>query len=177
LSGKQILEVGCEKGRFLLDLIRWGASPEGLTGVDILPEHITAARSICPRGVSLHSQNAAVLPYRDASFDLVIQGTTFSSIPDPNTRARAASEMLRVSHSTGAILWYDFFVDNPRNRDVRGIRKREILNLFPDCRVQIQKITLAPPIARFVAPRSRVIFEFLSSLRILDTHYLALIRR
>src|SRR5580704_15878640 len=30
LSDKRILDVGCEKGRFLLDLLRWGARPENL---------------------------------------------------------------------------------------------------------------------------------------------------
>jgi ubiquinone/menaquinone biosynthesis C-methylase UbiE len=177
LRDKRILEVGCEKGRFLLDLLRWGARPENLTGIDILSEHIAAARSICPQDVSLFSQNAAALPFEDASFDLVVQGTTFSSILHAETRVSAAREMLRVLRPSGAILWYDFFFDNPRNRDVRGLRKTEILNLFPACIANFRRISLAPPVARFVAPRSRLLFGALSSLRILNTHYLALIHR
>lgn len=177
LSDKRILEVGCEKGRFLLDLLRWGARPENLTGIDILSEHIAAAESICPRDVSLFSANAAALPLEDASFDLVVQGTTFSSILGVETRASAAREMLRVLRPNGAILWYDFFFNNPKNRDVRGLRKPEILNLFPDCVGIFRRISLAPPLARFVAPRSRMLFGALSSLQILNTHYLALIHR
>lgn len=177
LRDTRILEVGCEKGRFLLDLLRWGAHPENLTGVDVLSEHIAAARAICPGAVSLFAQNAADLPFENASFDLVVQGTAFSSILDTKTRESAAAELLRVLRPAGKVLWYDFFLNNPNNRDVRGLRKREIRNLFLDCRIDFQRITLAPPIARFIAPRSRLVFEFLSSVRFLNTHYLALIHR
>jgi hypothetical protein len=31
----------------------------------------------------------------------------------------------------GAVLWYDFTVDNPRNRDVRGVPLSRLRALFP----------------------------------------------
>src|SRR6266849_2483898 len=38
LAGKAVLEVGCGSGTWLRDFIRWGARPEDLTGIDLLPE-------------------------------------------------------------------------------------------------------------------------------------------
>ena len=85
--------------------------------------------------------------------------------------------MLRVLKSGGSILWYDFFLSNPRNPDVQGIGRNEIFRLFPGCEVISRRLTLAPPLARFLAPRSWPLCSFLARLRFLDTHYLALIRR
>ena len=50
----------------------------------------------------------------------------------------------------GGVLWYDFTVDNPRNPDVRGVPVARIRELFPEARVQHQRVTLAPPLARAV---------------------------
>ena len=62
--------------------------------------------------------------------------------------------MLRVLKKEGIILWYDFSYDNPKNPDVKGIKKEEIINLFPNCKFTFNKVTLAPPIVRSTAPRS-----------------------
>ena len=88
-----------------------------------------------------------------------------------------AAEMVRVLRDNGIILWYDFFVNNPYNPHVRGITRREIIELFPDSNVSSARITLAPPLARLLAPYSRVLCEALAALRILDTHLLAVISK
>jgi hypothetical protein len=85
--------------------------------------------------------------------------------------------MLRVLAPGGAILWYDFFVDNPSNPHVRGVRRREIEALFPGCRVSLRRATLAPPLARRIVPVSWNLAALLESLRVLDTHYFGMIRR
>lgn len=53
----------------------------------------------------------------------------------------------------------------------------EIRGLFPGCRFTFERITLAPPLARRLAPLSRGLCTFLESLKIFNTHYLAAIRR
>jgi hypothetical protein len=84
--------------------------------------------------------------------------------------------MLRVLAAGGAILWYDFFVDNPANPNVRGVRRREVEALFPGCRAELRRATLAPPLARRVVPVSWTLGTVLESLRVFDTHYLGVIR-
>jgi len=49
-------------------------------------------------------------------------------------------------------------------------------SLFPNCRYEFHRITLAPPIARRVVPVSWMLALFLESLKIFNSHYLVAIR-
>jgi len=73
----------------------------------------------------------------------------------------------------GALLWYDFRIDNPRNRNVKGIRRAEILDLFPGLQGDVRSLTLAPPLSRTLVPVSRVLATLLSAIPLLRTHLLA----
>ncbi|HEX5720670.1 MAG TPA: methyltransferase domain-containing protein [Thermoanaerobaculia bacterium] len=171
LSGKRVLEVGCGSGNWLEML-----SAADLAGIDLDPGRAARAAARFP-GADIRSGDASRLPWASASFDLVLQSTVFSSILDPGVRRAVASEMLRVLAPGGAILWYDFFVDNPSNPHVRGVRRREIEALFPGCRVALRRATLAPPLARRIVPVSWKLAALLESLRVLDTHWFGMIRR
>jgi len=59
----------------------------------------------------------------------------------------------------GGVLWYDFTVNNPRNPDVRGVPIRRVRALFPQGRMQAQRVTLAPPIARAVTHVHASLYE------------------
>src|SRR5581483_9450926 len=143
LAGKQILEVGSGTGGVLRELIKWGATPECVTGVDVMPDAIEIARELLPSSVKLLCRNAAALPFPDQSFDLVCQVTTFSSIFEPALKEKVAREMLRVVKPTGAILWCDLRLNNPKNPTVRGVGKNELNGLFPGYRFRLERI--GPP--------------------------------
>jgi hypothetical protein len=85
--------------------------------------------------------------------------------------------MVRVLKPGGVVLWYDFRFNNPRNLEVRGIEAAEIRSLFPECSVDLKKVTLAPPLARRVVPISWTSAELLEKLPFLRTHYLGVIRK
>lgn len=108
-------------------------------------------------------------------FDLVLQYTAVSSILDPGLRQSICADMLRVLKPTGLIFSYDFWL-NPTNKQTRGLRPAEIRQLFPNCQVEFQRITLAPPIARRLVPLSWLVAAILEKLSVLNTHYLAAIR-
>ncbi len=154
-----------------------GALPENVFGIDLLPGRIEQARKLCPQGVHLECGNATALTLPEASFDLVLRSTVFTSILDLAMRQCIAAEMLRVLKPGGFVLWYDFFVDNPRNPGVRGVRRSEIHKLFPGCQIHLRRITLAPPIGRLVGRYSRFVYNLLSRSKILCTHYLGLIKK
>jgi ubiquinone/menaquinone biosynthesis C-methylase UbiE len=177
LEGKRILDIGCGTGYWLLAFLQWGVLPENVIGIDLSPERIEQARERCPHGVHLECGNAAALDFPDASFDLVLQATVFTSILDPEISQRIAAEMLRVLKSGGFVVWYDFFLGNPRNPDVRGVRRGEIRRLFPGCQIHLRRITLAPPIGRLVGHYSPFMYMLLSWTKILCTHYLGLIKK
>jgi hypothetical protein len=77
----------------------------------------------------------------------------------------------------GGVLWYDFTVDNPRNRDVRGVPLRRVQALFPQARVQAQRVTLAPPIARAVSRLHPSLYTVFNALPPLRTHLLCWIAK
>jgi ubiquinone/menaquinone biosynthesis C-methylase UbiE len=177
LESKRILEIGCGTGHWLREFVKWGALPEHITGVDLLPDKVATARKLCPEQVAILCGNATRLALPDEAFDLVFQSTVFTSMLDADMKRQVASEMRRVVKRDGLILWYDFFADNPWNAEVRGIRKREIHQLFPDCRVELRRITLAPPLLRFLAPYSWLACYVLGRIPWLCTHYLGIIHR
>jgi SAM-dependent methyltransferase len=177
LDEKRILEVGCGSGYWLCEFVKWGVRPENLVGIDILPIRVAEARRLSPRGVTVLCGSAAELELPSATFDLVLQATVFTSILDSIVRRQIASEMLRVVKADGFILWYDYLVNNPRNPDVRGVKKGEIHDLFPDCNIHLERITLAPPFARAIAPYSFLLCELLGKIPFLCTHYLGIIRK
>jgi hypothetical protein len=113
---------------------------------------------------------AAVAP---GSQDLVLQSTVFSSLLDAATRAALAAAMWRWLAPGGAVLWYDFTVDNPRNPDVRGVSLAEVRRLFPQARITARRVTLAPPVARAVCRIHRRLYPLCNTLPLLRTHVLA----
>ena len=133
LHKHKILEVGCGNGELLRDLIKWGARPENTFGIDLIPERILEARTLCPQGISIEAGNAAEINFPDKTFDLVFQSTVFTSVLDYQIKASIALEMLRVAKPDGIIFWYDFSVNNPLNKNVKGVRLREMRRLFQDC--------------------------------------------
>lgn len=176
LADKKILDVGCGTGILLREFIKYGAKPKYLYGIDLLEDRIKIAEEISPN-INFRYGNAIKLPYKDNSFDIVAQFTVFTSILKKEIKNEIAKEMLRVLKEEGIILWYDFSYNNPRNRDVKGIKKKEIVELFPDCKFTFKRITLAPPITRFLAPKSWLLCYLFEKLSVLCTHYLVTIRK
>ena len=124
LGSQKILDIGCGSGYWLQKLVGWGAEPRNLFGVDLRTSGIEQARQGVLRDANLEVGNATKLNFPDGSFDLVLQFVVFSSVLDWRTKQQMASEMARVVKPTGHIIWYDFFVNNPWNPDVRGVGKK-----------------------------------------------------
>lgn len=174
LSEKAILEMGCGSGGVLIDLLRLGANPNCLVGIDLLFNRLRVAKNRLARSILANSDGQS-LPFAAGIFDLAFQYTAFSSILDSQIKNNVAAEMMRVLKPNGVILWYDLWL-NPANPQTRGIQPDEICRLFPSCDIEFHKITLAPPIARRIVPLSWGLALLLESLKIFNSHYLALIR-
>jgi SAM-dependent methyltransferase len=177
LSDKKILEVGCGTGRWLRDLITWGADPANLHGVELLEASAARARRLCPPQVTIECGNAAQLRAPAGSFDMVLQAGLFSSVFDDAVKHAIATEILRVLRPGGIVLWYDFCLTNPQNPYVQPISDGEIGRLFPTCRLELQRVSLATPLVRLLAPRSPRACAVLSRVAALCTHYLGVLRK
>jgi len=176
LSDKKILDVGCGSGGFLREFVKYGAKPKNLYGIDLLEERIEKARELNPN-IDFRCGDASNLPYEDHFFDMVMQFTVFTSILDCRMKEKIAFEMLRVLKAGGTILWYDYYVNNPWNPDVKGVKKKEIKRLFPNCMLSLKRVTLAPPVVRSLVPLSIILCLMLDKIPLLRTHYLGMIRR
>ncbi|MEF7614745.1 class I SAM-dependent methyltransferase [Aquincola sp. MAHUQ-54] len=177
LGSRRIVEVGSGAGGNLLELLRLGAAPERLTGIELLPERHAQARQLLPPSLTLLQANAIEAPIAPGSQDMVLQSTVFSSLLDPAARSALADAMWRWLQPGGAVLWYDFTVDNPRNPDVRGVPLAELRGLFPQGRLQHRRVTLAPPLARALCRVSPALYPVFNAVPLLRTHVLAWIAK
>lgn len=173
LRERRLLEVGCGAGGNLLEFLRMGWRPEHLAGIELMPERHAQARAVLPERVALHLGDACTAPIADASCDLVFQATVFSSLLDDAFQQRLAEAMWRWVKPGGAVLWYDFTLDNPSNPDVRGVPMQRVRALFPRGRIEAQRVTLAPPLARLACRVWPGLYPVLNAVPLLRTHVLA----
>ena len=172
--GDRCLEVGFGNIGWLGELRGWGVGESSLHGLELSPNHVRNIKEILP-AADLRVGDAVELPWADGTFRLVIASTVFTSILDNDVRRLIANEIVRVVQPGGALLWYDFAYNNPRNPNVRGIGRSEIKKLFPALRGKIRSVTLAPPFTRLIAPRWWTLATLLESIPLLRTHLMGVL--
>lgn len=177
LSGVSLIEVGAGSGTNLLELLRIGFAPENIRGVELLPERTELARRLLPAAVELTVADATAIVVEPDSIDIVYQSVVFSSLLDDAFQEKLAASMWRWVRPGGGVLWYDFAVDNPANRDVRGVPIRRVRQLFPEGSLQHRRVTLAPPIARRVAAVHPALYTLFNCVPLLRTHRLCWIAK
>jgi SAM-dependent methyltransferase len=177
LAALRLVEVGCGSGGNLLELLRLGFAPQHLRGIELLPERFAVARAALPAAVALEQGDASVARVEPGSQDLVLQSTVFSSLLDRAFQQQLAEAMWRWLAPGGAVIWYDFTFDNPRNPDVRGVRLSRVRELFPAGRIDARRVTLAPPLARVVCRWHPALYTAFNALPLLRTHLLVWIEK
>ncbi len=177
LFDKRITELGCGSGGNLLELLRLGARPEHLIGLELLPERHAIARQTLPAATQVWLGDARHAPVPPASQHLVLLSTVLSSLADDAHQQHLADAAWSWLAPGGAVLCYDFAVDNPRNPDVRGVPLGRLRQLFPKGQLRARKVTLAPPLARVLCRWHPALYAPLNALPWLRTHRLAWIRK
>lgn len=170
------LEIGCGKGGWLPELSDWGVEETNMCGVDLSGDRLHSARVSIP-DATLALADARSLPWRDDRFDLIVLSTVLSSVLDSRLRATICQEAARVLHPGGALLVYDFQVDNPKNPNVQRVKTSELERLLAPLEGQIASVTLAPPLLRNLLPAHPGIARSLSRVPVLRTHFMACFTR
>jgi SAM-dependent methyltransferase len=148
-----------------------------LSGIELLPERLSAARAALPEAVALSGGDALDAPVPEQSLDIVFVSTVFSSLLDDAYQQRLAETMWDWLRPGGAVLWYDFTVDNPRNPDVRGVPLARLRALFPQGQLRHRRVTLAPPLARAVTRIHPGLYRWFNALSLLRTHVLVWVQK
>jgi SAM-dependent methyltransferase len=175
LNECRVLDVGCGYGSLLGWFHQLGVPAQNLFGVDLLPNRIAAARADYPQFTFVHG-NAESSELPAGSFDLISVFTVFSSILDRVMARNVAQRIAALLADDGAVVWYDMRYPNPWNRHMRAMTKRRIAELFPAFALELETITLLPPVARRLGRTTDVTYPLLASVRLLQGHYLGLLR-
>ena len=170
----RLLEIGAGAGANLPFFLELGFKPQQVHANELLPDRVKELRKNQP-SITIHPGDALHITHDlDGSFDVVFQSTVFTSILDAAFKRRVAQRMWALTRPGGIVLWYDFTFNNPRNPDVKGVKRREINALFPEARtIHFRKVTLAPPIGRRVQ-RFYPLFNMFPFLR---THLIATLHK
>jgi ubiquinone/menaquinone biosynthesis C-methylase UbiE len=168
------LEIGFGHQGWLPHLIRWGVPERNIHGIELCAPRVSAARELLPVA-DLRTGDASHLPWEDNSFHIVVVSTVFTSILDTKVRAIVAREVTRVLAPGGALIWYDFKVNNPSNPNVRRVDRGELRKLYPSLHGEIRSITLAPPLVRLILPVSYVLANLVEAVPWLRTHLIAVL--
>ncbi len=107
LAGKDILDLGCGIGFWLVEF--WERGARRLTGVDLSARSIELAASRCRQGgvsATLMVENAEALPFPDGSFDHVnCQGVIHHTV-DPAAAVREIARVLRPGGTATISVYY-----------------------------------------------------------------------
>lgn len=177
INDKTLLEVGCGNGSNLLEFLQFGFHPGYLSGSELLEERVIAARNGLPVTITIYSGDSTLANIPYYSQDVVFQSVVFSSLLDNDFQQMLANKMWQWVKPGGGILWYDFIFNNPSNPDVRGVPVKRVRELFPDGKMIVKHITLAPPISRRVCKIHPNLYYLFNMIPWLRTHVLIWIEK
>lgn len=138
---RRFLDAGCGPGGNGAWLARHGH----LVGVDLATEALEFARTGHPETVPAQATLEA-LPFADASFDVVIEITVLTSVPDD---AAAVRELARVTRPGGAVLLMEPAFDSLRRghdatvHALRRYRRRDLEALVQAAALEVRRSTYA----------------------------------
>ncbi len=166
----RILDMGCGRGWWRRSLVAAGVDPGRLSGIDIQPERVSAAREAVP-GAEIQVGDARNLRASDESFGVVIQLTLLSSLGSHRAIREALGEGMRVLAPGGLLLIYEPRVPNPLNRHtlLLGEEDLDAAGLTPR---EQQSLTVVPALARRLGRRTPERYERLARIPFLRTHRL-----
>jgi SAM-dependent methyltransferase len=171
----RVIDVGCGEGRMLKMARDSGASADWY-GVDLLADRIDIATDVLPDGHFVVA-SADSTPFSDASFDIALAMTLFSSIPSRELEDAVASEITRIVRPGGYLIWYDIRYSNPSNPRVHGLSVDRIRALFPAWHDELDTFTVAPPIARRLGLLTPVAYPVLHAIPVLRSHLIGRLQK
>ena len=196
VEGLRGLDIGCGQGWHACRLARLGCR---MSGIDSSEQQILKAAANAEQqgvAVELRVAGASRLPFADRSFDFAYAINIFHHLTDPETRARAFAEVVRVLRPGGVFFLQEINTTNWLFRVymgylfplIRGIDEGTERWIVPDYLPEVEGARwsegidyftflpdFVPPLAmRLLLPLERALER--SSLRRYSAHYVARLR-
>jgi SAM-dependent methyltransferase len=95
LAGKEVLDVGCQNGAWLVAL---GLAGARATGIDVVPTAVEASRirAACHGvDVTVEQGSACEMPFGTGTFDLVVSSDVIEHVPDKVAMIHECARVLR----------------------------------------------------------------------------------
>ncbi|TRZ40734.1 class I SAM-dependent methyltransferase [Niallia circulans] len=120
LDGKgKILDIGTGSGSLIIKLAN--TFPKTcLTGIDYWGGNWEYSKAQCQQNAEIEEvssriefkkASAAVLPFKDAEFDLLVSCLTFHEVKDNSNKTEVLKEAMRVLKPSGELVFLDLFAD------------------------------------------------------------------
>ncbi len=164
----RVLDIGCGTGGDSTRLIELGFAASRMVLMDLRMDPAAVLRRHSDLGVVV--ADAARLPFRDATFDVVYQSTMLSSVLDGRVRWAILGEVGRVLVPGGLFLSYDTRYPNPWNRRTRPLREQEVRAAVPGWSLWTWSATAVPQMVRMLAPVAIWACQILESIPPLRCH-------
>ena len=177
LDNLTMLDIGCGSAHWAREFVNWGAPPEHLFGVDLMPERVDAARRLCAPGVRIDCGSALELHHEDRSIDVVMLFGVMCLIADSKVRRGIVSEAVRVLKDDGIILWCDYRFTAPGEKTLGTFNKHKLRELFKGMRIEGHAIHPLPPLLRKIGPYAPFMCNVIAMLPFIRTHYFATITK
>ena len=172
----RMLDLGCGRGDTMAMLRRAAGSRLQVVGADLLWNRVAAAHR--PKeGLNAVCASGQALPFDSGRFDIVVLATVISSIVDRTVAEDVAAEVRRVLRPTGSVLWYDMRYPNPGNASVMPVSRRRLSELFPDFVLNVQPVTVLPPLVRALGRTGAAAYKLLARAPFLCSHYVGTLTR
>jgi SAM-dependent methyltransferase len=143
LEELDILDIGCGGGGQLARLLSLGANPARLLGIDLLPERVDQAPAGLPE-LDIRIAAARTFSLGPDSLDLIWLQTVFSAIRDDEILFALIDRIREMLRPGGGVVWYDFFLADPRNPHTRPMRKPDIERYFRGFSIELARILSSP---------------------------------
>ena len=135
---EKVLDVGCGRGLLLIGMAMKLTGKGKATGVDIWSDDLSKntkeatlanvkAEGLAADKVKIETGNATSLPFEAASFDVVVSSICLHNIPSPEGRAKAVSEIYRVTKPGGRIAIFDLFRVGEYTAALRALGAGEVV--------------------------------------------------
>ena len=174
LNELKFLEIGAGDGANIFGFKRQGLDWSNIYANELITKRINELKNNFPSINIFEGDACNISEEYNGYFDIILQSTVFTSILNKEFKEKLAIKIFSLLKTNGILVWYDFIYNNPQNKDVRGINKKEIINLFPQSKsIAFYKVTLAPPIGRKI----KNFYPYLNCFKFLRTHLIAEIRK